>query len=136
MIEPLTVEQGRQAAMDRICDCEATARFDHSTETCRDFGCFQIDALIAAVRAEEQTITAIWRQTVDELQRQLAEARETHAALVAALKEIAEHPHNSYDHPSNTGHARDYGIGCADGHRCAAQVARTVLARAEPGETP
>lgn len=65
---------------------------------------------IAAVRAEEQA------------------KRE---ALVTALKEVADHPHNSYDHPSNSGHAREYGIGCADGHRCAASVARAALA----GET-
>lgn len=41
-----------------------------------------------------------------------------------ALKSIAAHPHNDYSHPTNqcsTG--SNYGIGCADGHRCAAQVA-------------
>ena len=51
--------------------------------------------------------------------------------LREALREIAEHPHCIYDHPTNTGHAHsNYGIGCADGHRCAATVAKIALERA------
>lgn len=48
-------------------------------------------------------------------------------SLRDALREIAQHPHCSYDHPMNVGHARDYGIGCADGHRCAASLAKFAL---------
>ena len=48
------------------------------------------------------------------------------ARYKAALEEIAAHPHIAYDHPANgTG---QYGIGCADGHRCAAQIAAAALA--------
>lgn len=53
---------------------------------------------------------------------------EREKSLRDALETIANHPHNSYDHPSNecsTG--SNYGIGCADGHRCAAQIARDAL---------
>ena len=46
---------------------------------------------------------------------------------VEALQEIAKHPHNDYEHPSNGGGS--YGIGTADGHRCAAEVARRALNR-------
>lgn len=45
-------------------------------------------------------------------------------ALYAALNEIANDPHNAYE--SNEGGS--YGIGVADGHRCAAQKARAALA--------
>ena len=42
-----------------------------------------------------------------------------------ALRKIAYHPHCEYDHPSNgTG---QYAIGVADGHRCAADIAREAL---------
>jgi hypothetical protein len=37
---------------------------------------------------------------------------------LAALGEIADHPHISYDHPTNLPRG-EYGTGCADGHRCA-----------------
>ena len=69
----------------------------------------ECDDLIAAVRAEE---------------------RQSRQALVAALRAITEHPHQSYDHPTNGGNGM-YGTGCADGHRCAANVARAVLAQEE-----
>jgi hypothetical protein len=45
--------------------------------------------------------------------------------LREALTEIAHHPHQSYDHPENG--AAPYGTGCADGHRCAANIALAAL---------
>lgn len=43
-----------------------------------------------------------------------------------ALTEIANHPHNDYQHPANKSDDT-YGIGTADGHRCAAMIARRAL---------
>lgn len=53
--------------------------------------------------------------------------------LRAALRQIAEHPHNSYDLPSHaevTNGDVQYAIGIADGHRCAAAIAREALVTA------
>lgn len=50
---------------------------------------------------------------------------------VQALTKIAEHRHCSYDHPSNGPGL--YGVGCADGHRCAAQIARAALHKINEG---
>jgi hypothetical protein len=47
--------------------------------------------------------------------------------LEAALAEIANHPHCSYDHPSNQGGSIGYGTGIVDGHRCAAAIARAAI---------
>ena len=55
--------------------------------------------------------------------------------LEAALKEIAEHPHCNYH---AEGFCKDidvdskqervlYELGCSDGHRCAAEIARKAL---------
>jgi hypothetical protein len=50
------------------------------------------------------------------------------ASLENALREIATHPHCSYDDPGITNQpGRQYQIGCVDGHRCAAEVARRAL---------
>lgn len=50
------------------------------------------------------------------------------AELVAALQRIAEHPHCVY--PAHlTRNDRSYEIGVSDGHRCAAEIARAVLAK-------
>lgn len=64
---PQTVEQARDAAIVRICDCECTSQFQHSSAVCRTAGITKIDALITAVRSEE---------------------RETRQALVDALKQV------------------------------------------------
>lgn len=49
-------------------------------------------------------------------------------ALISTLEQIAQHPHCNYDHPDNGPNAGgSYGIGCADGHRCAAQITRAAL---------
>lgn len=50
-------------------------------------------------------------------------------AFETALRQIAEHPHCSYDHPSNSD--SPYGTGCVDGHRCAASIAAAALAQVE-----
>jgi hypothetical protein len=47
--------------------------------------------------------------------------------LEAAVAEIANHPHCSYDHPSNQGGSIGYGTGIVDGHRCAATIARAAI---------
>lgn len=55
------------------------------------------------------------------------------ARAEAALKQIAEHPHCSYEarvHSLPTRPDRQYEIGVADGHRCAAEIARVALAPA------
>jgi hypothetical protein len=51
--------------------------------------------------------------------------RQRHAETLKALAAIAEHPHQQYDHPENG--AGSYGTGCADGHRCAAVMAKTAI---------
>lgn len=56
----MDVTEARDAAIVRICDCECTAEFGHSGVLCRRAGIGKVDALIAAVRAEQQaTITAL-----------------------------------------------------------------------------
>jgi hypothetical protein len=53
----------------------------------------------------------------------------------AALKRIAEHPHNAYPegpHPHWSDLDRQYAVGVADGHRCAANVASEALLPAQP----
>lgn len=60
------------------------------------------------------------------------------AKLEAALKNIAEHPHCDYASgfvTSQTPSSESYGIGVADGHRCAANRARAALAAAPPAPT-
>lgn len=48
-------------------------------------------------------------------------------ALEAALREIAEHPHCQYATNEAKHVPRYYNIGVADGHRCAANIARVAL---------
>ena len=76
-----------------------------------------------AAAARIATLESLRRAQEDALQ-QLEPERDR---LREALREIAEHPHCSYDHPSNSSRGGDYGIGTADGHRCAANVARAAL---------
>jgi hypothetical protein len=53
-------------------------------------------------------------------------------AIEGALVTIRDDPHQQYDHPEvGTG---PYGMGVADGHRCAARKARAVLPAGEKGE--
>ena len=50
--------------------------------------------------------------------------------LEDALREIAEHPHCRYDleyHCDDERKDSQYNIGCVDGHRCAAEIARKAL---------
>ena len=66
-----------------------------------------------------------WTETLKSMNAKLI----TDAAMAwKALDRIAHHPHIAYDHPSN-GNGQ-YGIGCADGHRCAAKIAEAALAPA------
>lgn len=53
--------------------------------------------------------------------------------LLAALEEIANDPHCSYENTEGG----SYGIGVTDGHRCAATKARAAIARfmGEPTES-
>jgi len=48
-----TVEQLRQAVIERLCDCDPTTKFNHDTAQCMAEGVRRLDALIAAVRAEQ-----------------------------------------------------------------------------------
>lgn len=65
-----------------------------------------------------------------ELQRMAVKVK-AYDAMREALREIAEHPHCDYDHPAND--SNDYGTGCADGHRCAATMARNALEAIQKG---
>jgi hypothetical protein len=49
------------------------------------------------------------------------------AALMAALKEIAESPHCAYDFNKNPNQSGEYNTGVVDGHRCAAAIARAAI---------
>lgn len=60
--------------------------------------------------------------------------REVIVGLREALTAVRDHPHCSYDHPSNQGGSHGYSTGVVDGHRCAANVARAALAKVEGGE--
>lgn len=66
----------------------------------------------------------------DEMERLRAE----NARLRAALEQIANDPHCSYDMHSQAFESeaeRQYQGGVVDGHRCAAQKARNALAKQE-----
>lgn len=52
--------------------------------------------------------------------------------LVEALRSIAQHPHCDYGYPSSQSGDMQYAIGVADGHRCAANVARATLSTIDP----
>ncbi len=54
--------------------------------------------------------------------------------LRAALRSIADHPHNSYE--TRSASDLQYSTGVTDGHRCAAQIARDALAATEPEARP
>jgi hypothetical protein len=56
--------------------------------------------------------------------------KRSHAALVAALESIANSPHCSYD-SYHGAEGLSYATGVADGHRCAANMARAALADAQ-----
>jgi plasmid stabilization system protein ParE len=91
-----------------------------------------LDAYASALSdAQQQEIERLKAELAHTLAKdaEIMEAAEQEIArLTTALREIAEHPHCSYDHPTNTGHGdRGYGIGCADGHECAATMARIAL---------
>ena len=73
-----------------------------------------------AIRSKGERYTLVER-----LQAENARLYASNRELVQALESIAKHPHNDYDHPTNGG--GNYGTGCADGHRCAANVAQTAL---------
>jgi succinate dehydrogenase/fumarate reductase flavoprotein subunit len=47
--------------------------------------------------------------------------------LRAALEEIRDSSHQSYDNEATRDGDRQYAIGVADGHRCAANIARAAL---------
>jgi chromosome segregation ATPase len=97
--------------------------------------CEQAEAALAALRQrwddliEQHDITlrrvSVLDEEVDAAEKELTALRQRHAEAVEALTAIAEHPHQQYDHPEN-GKA-PYGTGCADGHRCAALVAKSAL---------
>ena len=68
-----------------------------------------MEATIATVELEE------WAEETYQLRKRIKE-------LEAALRGIANSPHCSYE--NNPG---EYGTGVADGHRCAANMARKAL---------
>ena len=57
----------------------------------------------------------------------IARMRTLEAEKSALLDVVAAHPHQQYDHPENG--FGPYGTGCADGHRCAADLVRAWQAR-------
>jgi len=58
---------------------------------------------------------------------ELAKLRSDKEVLLKALKEIANHPHNLYHTDGNS----PYAIGIADGHRCAAKIAKAAIEEAK-----
>jgi hypothetical protein len=58
---------------------------------------------------------------------ELAALRAEVARKDAALKEIANHPHNNKGPAARDGDSLDYRQGVEDGHRCAATIARAAL---------
>lgn len=70
------------------------------------------------------------------LRAQLGAANERVKALKDKLHEIATDPHCAYPEGPAVSHAeRQYQIGVADGHRCAASKARAALAKLDPDGT-
>lgn len=68
---------------------------------------------------------------------QIRALKAQNARLRSALREIAEHEHCEYGSDCFALHEpydRGYQVGVADGHRCAANIARAYLAK-EPNET-
>lgn len=65
------------------------------------------------------------------LREEIRLLRERLEVVEAALLRIAMHPHQQYDY-NTAGHIhqrdRQYEIGVVGGHRCAAEIARGVLA--------
>jgi hypothetical protein len=59
--------------------------------------------------------------------------REARKLLLEALIAIRDHWACQYDHPKKQGpmYSGSYGIGVTDGHRCAAEIARAALVKAE-----
>ena len=86
----MSVEQARDAAIVRICDCECTAEVQHASASCRTAGIGKIDALIAAVRAEErqsrQALVAALRIAAELLERNGIERPEITAVLAQGDK--------------------------------------------------
>lgn len=60
---------------------------------------------------------------------------DVNAELLAALVAIRDHWACQYDHPKKQGpmYSGPYGIGVTDGHRCAAEIARAAITKAESG---
>ncbi len=46
--------EARVAVLDRLCDCETTAQYGHSSAGCKAAGVVKVNALIAVVQSEEQ----------------------------------------------------------------------------------
>lgn len=85
----------------------------------------QVESLTAKLAEAEQERDANFKLYQGYWKRcQEAESRLT--ALEEALRSIAEHPHCAYNDGAND----SYMIGVADGHRCAANVAKQALAPA------
>jgi len=79
----MSVEQARDAAIVRICDCECTAEVQHASASCRTAGIGKIDALIAAVRAED-------RQQISRDDREAALDIAWGAGVAGAWKRVAD----------------------------------------------
>lgn len=62
---------------------------------------------------------------IADMMRQRLEDQAEIARLRAALESIADSPHCQYE---NSKDGTSYGVGVADGHRCAATTARAALA--------
>lgn len=76
----------------------------------------------------------LW-DAVARLRREAQEAAAREAVLTQALRRVADDPHQAYtdpNAPADPPETRQYKIGVADGHRCAASIARLPLAAPSP----
>lgn len=80
--------------------------------------------------AHDQGISGVCFPATDRCDGPLHTLADRCGEMGDALHLIANHPHNSYD--ANKGDS--YGIGVTDGHRCAAEIARTLLSTLEHGK--
>lgn len=93
-----SVEEARQAAIFRVCYCQATAEHNHSTEQCTAFGVAKIDALIASVRAEgaqeQQILHRLWTEAQAQNERLSTRLQITEQQVAEGAQQIAQHKAN------------------------------------------
>lgn len=98
----------------------------------KDARAWLADVLVAFAEAELPPAPASARSALEADRRDLVR-------LWNALDEIAHSPHCAYPDPLGpalSDLSRQYAIGVADGHRCAAAKARAALSAAPPAPAP